>query len=210
MSNEVLLSFSLLSGITMARVYRPMLEKLSVGLISPYAKADVRKTTTRRNLQRINVLNPTKMMPAAWAVVLAIVVMPASPQTTTQKPAITTADLRFAAASVKPVAWKSGQYHGGSCHGIDSHYRQEVSTRPVPPGRCVFQNAGLGHIIRFAYQERERPALIISGGENWVWSEAFEVEAAAEDAGTVEDQLRLMLQQLLRERFKFQFHDEVH
>src|SRR3954468_19611927 len=27
----------------MALVYRPMLEKLSVGLISPYAKADVRK-----------------------------------------------------------------------------------------------------------------------------------------------------------------------
>jgi uncharacterized RDD family membrane protein YckC len=43
MSNAVLFSFSLLSAITMALIYRPMLEKLSVGLISPYAKADIAK-----------------------------------------------------------------------------------------------------------------------------------------------------------------------
>jgi uncharacterized RDD family membrane protein YckC len=41
--NGVLFSFSLISAITMALVYHPILKKLSVGLISSYAKADVRK-----------------------------------------------------------------------------------------------------------------------------------------------------------------------
>lgn len=43
MSGWALFSFSLLSAITMARVYHQILAKLSVGLISPYSKADVRK-----------------------------------------------------------------------------------------------------------------------------------------------------------------------
>jgi hypothetical protein len=43
MSDGVLFTFSLLSAITMARVYHPILAKLSVGLISSYTKADMRK-----------------------------------------------------------------------------------------------------------------------------------------------------------------------
>jgi len=43
MNNSVLLTFSLLSAITLAMVYRPIFAKLSVGLVSPYAKADVMK-----------------------------------------------------------------------------------------------------------------------------------------------------------------------
>jgi hypothetical protein len=46
MSDSVLFSFSLLSGISLALAYHLILAKLSVGLISPYAKADV----TRRLL----------------------------------------------------------------------------------------------------------------------------------------------------------------
>jgi hypothetical protein len=43
MSEKVFLAFVLLSAITLALAYRPMLAKLSVGLVSPYAKAGVRK-----------------------------------------------------------------------------------------------------------------------------------------------------------------------
>ena len=43
MSDRVLFSFSLLSAVTMALVYHPILAKLSVGLLSPYTKADGRK-----------------------------------------------------------------------------------------------------------------------------------------------------------------------
>ena len=119
--------------------------------------------------------------------------------------------LVFEVASVKPVTWQPNQFHGGSCHGIDSNQRAEVNTRLVHLGRCGFENAALGNMIRFAYQERGRPALIISGGDKWIWSDAFEVQATAENtAATTEEQLRLMLQALLRERFKLRFHDEIH
>ncbi|HYR90974.1 MAG TPA: RDD family protein [Terriglobia bacterium] len=43
MSGRVLLTFILLSAITLALAYRPILARLSVGLVSPYAKADVTK-----------------------------------------------------------------------------------------------------------------------------------------------------------------------
>ena len=43
MSFRVLLTFSLLSAITLALAYRPILSKLSIALASPYPKADVIK-----------------------------------------------------------------------------------------------------------------------------------------------------------------------
>jgi hypothetical protein len=61
---------------------------------------------------------------------------------------------RFFAASIKPVRWERGQYHGGNCHGIDSHYIAQSGTRPVPLGRCIFPNTVLANIIEFAYKER--------------------------------------------------------
>jgi uncharacterized protein (TIGR03435 family) len=89
-----------------------------------------------------------------------------------------TLNLRFAAASIKPVRWERGQYHGGSCHGNDSKYRPEVSTRPTPLGRCILANTTLENIIRFAYQQPGRP-LEVSGLDKSISSDAFAVEAAA-------------------------------
>lgn len=43
MSLRVLLTFSLLSAITLALAYRPILSKLSIALASPYPKADMTK-----------------------------------------------------------------------------------------------------------------------------------------------------------------------
>jgi uncharacterized protein (TIGR03435 family) len=118
---------------------------------------------------------------------------------------------RFAAASVKPVRWQPGQYHGGDCHGIDSKYRAEASTRSTPLGRCVFPNTTLENIIEFAFKESGKAALRISSEDKWISSDAFEVQATAENAAeTTEEQLRLMLQAFLRDRFKLQFHLRTH
>src|SRR5215813_13570815 len=43
MSLRVLLTFSLLSAITLALAYRPILSKLSIALASPYPKTDMTK-----------------------------------------------------------------------------------------------------------------------------------------------------------------------
>ncbi len=43
MGDNLLLNFSLISAITLALAYHPILRKLSLGLISPYPKADMTK-----------------------------------------------------------------------------------------------------------------------------------------------------------------------
>jgi len=50
---------------------------------------------------------------------------------------------------------------------------------------------------------------MLVGGPNWVGSDTFDLEAKAEDPEhTSQDQLRVMLQNLLSERFKLKFHRE--
>jgi uncharacterized protein (TIGR03435 family) len=50
---------------------------------------------------------------------------------------------------------------------------------------------------------------LLTGGPNWVTTDAFDVEAKAEDPEhTTQDQLRQMLQNLLAERFKLKVHRE--
>jgi uncharacterized protein (TIGR03435 family) len=129
----------------------------------------------------------------------------------TQKPAAENPSSRFVAASIKPVRWERGQYHGGNCHGIDSHYIAQVGTRPVPLGRCIFPNTVLGNIIQFAYKEHGQPSFPISGGEKWIEDDAFEIEATAENpASATEEQLHSMVKTLLSDRFKLRFHLETH
>ena len=50
---------------------------------------------------------------------------------------------------------------------------------------------------------------LITGGPNWVGTDTFDIEAKAEDPEhTSQDQLRVMLQNLLIERFNLKFHRE--
>ena len=58
MSDRVLLTFSLFSAITLAMAYRPILDKLSLGLVSPYAKADVTKRLFAAAIDMILVATP--------------------------------------------------------------------------------------------------------------------------------------------------------
>jgi len=72
----------------------------------------------------------------------------------------------------------------------------------VPRGRCVGRYVTLMTLITVAFDVPERN---ISGGPDWArsMSETFQIEAKAEAISTAtKDQLRVMLQKLLEERFK--------
>jgi uncharacterized protein (TIGR03435 family) len=123
----------------------------------------------------------------------------------------TASEPRFDAATIKPIPSAQGQFHGGSCHGVDSQYRPDISTSPPPLGRCVFPNTVLGNILEYAYSAPGKPRFPISGGDKWVGSETFELQATAGDpSGVTEQQLILMLRTFLREQSKLQFHWETH
>jgi uncharacterized protein (TIGR03435 family) len=100
----------------------------------------------------------------------------------------------FEVASVKPGDPSSRQFGIG-----------------VRASRFITTNATLKMMIGFAYDVRDHQ---ISGGPNWLNSEAFTIEAKppAGTAMTPEprnmNQLRLMLQSLLQERFKLTLHHE--
>src|SRR5690242_20263570 len=79
--------------------------------------------------------------------------------------------LTFDIASIKPIDRELGNYHGGSCHGIDSKYRPDVTTHAPPLGRCVFPNTTLANIIQYEFGDPDRNPLQIVGGDKWVRSD---------------------------------------
>jgi uncharacterized protein (TIGR03435 family) len=114
----------------------------------------------------------------------------------------------FEVASVKRGNPDSGMR--GSCHGIDSVFEpSEVGTAP-PLGRCVITNARLGHMLFIAYHLRSMA--LITGGPGWMkmGDDRFNLEAKVEDPTKVtEEQLYLMLQALITERFNLKFRRET-
>jgi uncharacterized protein (TIGR03435 family) len=82
----------------------------------------------------------------------------------------------------------------------------------TPVGRCVYTRMTLKMLINAAYRLTAMGGSLdqlLSGGPGWIATDAFDVEAKAEDpAHTSQDQLRVMLQNLLVERFKMKFHRE--
>ena len=95
----------------------------------------------------------------------------------------------FEAASIKPN--KSGSLR--------------LTMQPQPGGRFAATNVTLGMLIRNAYQ---LPAFRILRGPNWMESDRFDVAAKAAD-DPPEEQIRLMLQKLLADRFKLSVHNET-
>jgi uncharacterized protein (TIGR03435 family) len=83
---------------------------------------------------------------------------------------------------------------------------------PTPIGRCVFTRMTLKMLINSAYRLTAMGGSLdqlLSGGPGWIATDAFDIEAKAEDPDhTTQDQLRAMLQNLLAERFKLKFHRE--
>ena len=78
-----------------------------------------------------------------------------------------------------------------------------AAARALPGGeRYVATNASLKDLITVAYRLRHDQ---VSGGPGWMGRDRYDLNAKAERPSTV-DELRVMLQNLLAERFQLEFH----
>jgi len=99
-------------------------------------------------------------------------------------------DLQFEVASLKP------SQPGTGARGI----------RPAPGGRRYVANGvPLKLLITVAYRLRGDQ---VSGEPGWAESELYDMSAEAERPSTM-DELHIMLQNLIKERFKLQMHSET-
>jgi uncharacterized protein (TIGR03435 family) len=100
--------------------------------------------------------------------------------------------LSFEAASIKPCIGQTRNYTRGGPGTSD-------------PGQITYFNLTLRDLIQKAYGVRQYQ---IKGGSSWLDSERFEVIAKV-PAGAKREDVNLMLQQLLAERFKLAVHRET-
>jgi uncharacterized protein (TIGR03435 family) len=96
--------------------------------------------------------------------------------------------VQFDVASIKPT-----KANGGTTFGVGN-------------GGGGGRNVTLKTLIGLAWRLQE---FQISGGPAWVGSDRFDIEAKAEDRNADPDQLRLMLQSLLADRFQLKYHRET-
>ena len=92
----------------------------------------------------------------------------------------------FEVASVKPNDGSGGRMGGRGA-----------------PGRLDLTGMSLRRLIRQAYRIHDSQ---IIGGPDWIGAQGFDISATA--PGAPPDQMRVMLQTLLRDRFKLTFHAE--
>ena len=129
----------------------------------------------------------------------------------------------FEVASIKPNAVGHIDLGGGQwvlsgrthCQGTDARAARG-DLIPLPGlGRCSVRNSTLKEMIDVAYNLRIGPVRsklkqMILGGPGWTDTAPFDIEAKTEDpSAATEEQLRLMLQTLLADRFKLKFHHET-
>lgn len=123
--------------------------------------------------------------------ILCVAVMAASPLAAIQgPPQPATQTLAFEVASIKP----SSPDADGTSWGTG------------PGGRWSMRNMAVSVMIREAYPA-QAPDLI--GAPDWVTSDRYDVDALPEGNPT-RDEIRLMLQTLLRERVRLAVHYETH
>lgn len=121
-------------------------------------------------------------------IVLLLVSITAFCQTKTDAP--TPTRLEFEVASVKPT--KPGTQGGG--------------IKPLPGGQTyVATNVPVGLMIRLMFHLNTSQ---ISGGPGWLDTDRYDVDAKADGPHTV-DELHVMFQNLLVDRFKLKFHYET-
>src|SRR5712692_169786 len=107
-----------------------------------------------------------------------------------QAPAAAPTSLKFEVASLKP------SQPGGRGGGI----------RPAPGGeRYVATNVPLKLLIWVAYRIK---ADQVVGGPGWIETDLYDMNAKAERPSSIEE-LHIMLQDLLADRFKLRFHHET-
>ncbi len=77
-------------------------------------------------------------------------------------------------------------------------------------GRLLASNISLLDYIRFAYKLTDGQAQILqANAPNWIVTKKFDIEAKAENPDATKDQIRLMMQSLLAERFGLKIHAEM-
>jgi len=76
----------------------------------------------------------------------------------------------------------------------------------IAHGRLTLNNAHIKQLIAVAY---EIQGIRIEGGPGWIASDQFQIVARAEDPETPDKQVRLMLQNLLEDRFQLKLHRET-
>ena len=105
--------------------------------------------------------------------------------------------LHFDAASIKPYGGAQGDRTGGS------------PPLRFTPGMVASRSGGVTvrTIVLNAYGLTGR-SYLLSAGPAWLDSDLFELEAKAADSSADQTQLRLMLQSLLAQRFRFGMHRE--
>jgi uncharacterized protein (TIGR03435 family) len=85
--------------------------------------------------------------------------------------------------------------------GAEQRRRENIQ---VSPGTVTMRNVNLKSCIRWAYHVTEYQVT----GPAWLDSERYEITGKAAGPAT-EEQLRLMMQGLLQERFKLAFHRQI-
>ena len=128
---------------------------------------------------------------------LLLLVLAISVATVSAQQEIGTARPSFDVASVKPSP-------------VSERLGDTITSIPgtfPPGGRFLAHNSPFLMIIRRAYQDFSlRPDQIV--GPSWITEERYDIDARAAD-DTDESRVRLMLQQLLAERFKMKVHTET-
>jgi uncharacterized protein (TIGR03435 family) len=81
----------------------------------------------------------------------------------------------------------------------------QMGMQMLPGGRISMASVTVKNLIQQAYGVRE---FQIVGGPSWMGSERYDITAKPEGAAT-QDQVKVMLQGLLADRFKLQFHRET-
>jgi uncharacterized protein (TIGR03435 family) len=123
--------------------------------------------------------------------------------------------LAFEVSSIKPdvsaFTPSPGRTIFFGCHGSDGPtkgFSHAVAPNlQIPIGRCAGTRADLGMLLESAWSVPAYMDFAISGTPSWFKTERFAIEAKAENPAT-ERELQEMLQNLLAERFKLQFHYE--
>ena len=86
-----------------------------------------------------------------------------------------------------------------------------IEDTPLPPGGRFIADVPLLNFIAFAYKQQftqDQRDKILSHLPKWIGSQPFVIEARA-NGNPTKDQLRLMMQSLLADRFKLQVHFET-
>ncbi|HEY1744560.1 MAG TPA: TIGR03435 family protein [Granulicella sp.] len=113
---------------------------------------------------------------------------------------------------------------GKMAFDVASVKQDKLSARPVsnvklnnartayPPNGGVFsaRNYTLLDYMAFAYKLSEQQEYILLPGlPDWVYNDRFDIEGKSENHSPTKDQMRLMLQALLEDRFKLALHMET-